>query len=119
MKSVRVTAWAFLIWALFVPCLIGLAQDKDPAEKAAKAAVTSSVAGTAVDTYVIGPSDVVTVTVWKELALSGSLLVRPDGMISMPLLGDIQASGMTPLQLSDLIALKLRKVIQDPNVSIV
>ena len=60
-----------------------------------------------------------TVTVWKEPTLSGTLLVRPDGMISVALLGDVQASGMTPLQLADQIATKLKKYIQDPNVSVV
>jgi polysaccharide biosynthesis/export protein len=69
--------------------------------------------------YVIGPSDVITVTVWKEQTLSGSLLVRPDGMISLPLIGDVSAAGMTPLQLADQITIRLRKFIQDPNVSVV
>jgi len=59
------------------------------------------------------------VTVWKEPTLSGSLLVRPDGMISMPLLGDIQASGTTPLQLAGLIEAKLKKFMQNPKVSVV
>ena len=61
------------------------------------------------DSYVIGPSDVLTVTVWKQPTLSGTILVRPDGMISVPLLGDVQASGMTPLQLADQIATDLKK----------
>ena len=69
--------------------------------------------------YVIGASDVLTVTVWREASLSGSILVRPDGMISLALLGDVQASGLTPLQLADQIALKLKKYIQDPKVSVV
>jgi polysaccharide export outer membrane protein len=71
------------------------------------------------NTYVIGALDVLTVTVWKEPTLSGGLLVRPDGMISMPLIGDIQASNLTPLQLADQIAVKLKKFIQDPNVTVV
>ena len=76
-------------------------------------------AGAAANTYVIGPSDVLTVTVWKEPTLSGSILVRPDGMISLPLLGDVQASGLTPLELADQITSKLKKFVQDPNVSVV
>jgi polysaccharide export outer membrane protein len=68
---------------------------------------------------VIGASDVIVVTVFKEPTLSGSLLVRPDGMISMPLLGDVKASGKTPLELSDEIATKLKKYVQDPNVTVV
>ena len=67
----------------------------------------------------IGPSDVLTITVWKEATLSGTILVRPDGMISLALLGDVQASGLTPLQLADRISTKLKKYIQDPNVSVV
>jgi polysaccharide export outer membrane protein len=62
---------------------------------------------------------VLTVTVWKEPTLSGSILVRPDGMISLSLLGDVQASGMSPTQLADQISTKLKKYIQDPNVSVV
>jgi len=71
------------------------------------------------DSYVIGASDVLVVTVWKQPTLSGSLLVRPDGMISMPLLGDVKASGATPLQLAAEITEKLRKFFQDPTVSVV
>jgi polysaccharide export outer membrane protein len=71
------------------------------------------------DNYVIGPGDVLTVAVWKEQALSGNLLVRPDGMISMPLIGDIQASSLTPIQLADQISIRLKKFIQDPNVTVV
>lgn len=71
------------------------------------------------ESYVIGPGDVVAVTVWKEPSLSGSLLVRPDGMVSMSLLGDVQAAGLTPLKLANEIATKLKKYYQDPNVSVV
>ena len=75
--------------------------------------------GASTDTYIIGPSDVLAIAVWKEPALTSSIPVRPDGMISLPLLGDVLASGLTPLQLSDQISTKLKKFIQDPNVSVV
>jgi len=81
--------------------------------------VPALAAGAAANSYVIGESDVISVTVLKEPTMSGSLLVRPDGMITMPLLGDIKASGMTPLQLSDEVAKMLKKYIQDPNVSVI
>ncbi len=106
-------------FALFVPCLFSYAQGNKPAIKPAPVAAPDLAAGAAADTYVIGASDVLTVTVWKEPTLSGSILVRPDGMISVPLLGDVQASGLTPLQLADQIAKKLKKYVQDPNVSVV
>ena len=113
-----------LIVAFFVPTLFCHAQDKEPAGKPAQVAAPApaglaSAAGAASDSYVIGASDVLTITVWKEPTLSGSLLVRPDGMVSVPLLGDVQASGLTPLQLADQIAVKFKKFIQDPNVSVV
>jgi polysaccharide export outer membrane protein len=113
-----------LIVAFFVPTLFCNAQDKEPAGKPAQVAAPApaglaSAAGAASDSYVIGASDVLTITVWKEPTLSGSLLVRPDGMVSVPLLGDVQASGLTPLQLADQIAVKFKKFIQDPNVSVV
>jgi len=75
--------------------------------------------GTDKDTYVIGPNDAIVISVWKEPTLSGSLLVRPDGMISMPLLGDVQASGLTCVQLGEQITEKLRKYVQDPKVNVV
>jgi polysaccharide export outer membrane protein len=71
------------------------------------------------ENYVIGPLDVLTVNVWKEEALSGTLLVRPDGMISMSLIGDVHAANFTPTQLGDQISAKLKKYVQDPNVTVV
>jgi polysaccharide export outer membrane protein len=89
-----------------------------PSQVAPPAATPPAVSGDQ-ESYVIGAADILTITVWKETSLSGNILVRPDGMISMSLLGDIQASGLTPLQLSDQIGTKLKKYIQDPKVSVV
>src|SRR5580698_2869345 len=69
--------------------------------------------------YVIGADDTLHVSVWKEPDLSGTLPVRPDGKISLPLLNDIQAKGMTPMQLADSITEKLRKYVSDPHVTVV
>jgi polysaccharide export outer membrane protein len=76
-------------------------------------------AGVNNETYVIGPQDVVSVSVWKEADLSGALPVRPDGKISMPLLHDVQAAGFTPMELAADISSKLKKFVQDPQVSVV
>jgi polysaccharide biosynthesis/export protein len=70
-------------------------------------------------TYVIGPDDVLFVSVWKEQDLTNTLPVRPDGMISLPLLGDVQAAGLTPTQLADSITEKLKKYVTDPHVTVV
>ena len=67
----------------------------------------------------IGPDDVLHVAVWKEADLTATVPVRPDGKISLPLLDDVLASGMTPKQLADSIKEKLRKYIADPRVTIV
>lgn len=69
--------------------------------------------------YVIGGTDVLTISVWKEPDFSLGIVVRPDGMISMPLLGDIKAEGLTPVQLSMVLADKLRKYVNDPQVTVI
>lgn len=69
--------------------------------------------------YVIGADDVLKISVWKEQDLSETLPVRPDGKISMPLLNDVPAAGLTPLQLRDSITEKLKKYISDPRVTVV
>jgi polysaccharide export outer membrane protein len=70
-------------------------------------------------TYTIGPADVLEVTVWKEPTLTGSVPVRPDGQISLALLGDLPAAGLTPQKLAANIAEGLKKYIQDPSVYVV
>ena len=92
------------------------AQTPTPVRSAQAPAATGQAT---VDSYVIGAADILAITVWKEPTLSGTILVRPDGMISLSLLGDVQASGLTPTQLADQISTKLKKYIQDPNVSVV
>ncbi len=69
--------------------------------------------------YVIGPQDVLHIAVWKENDLTATLPVRPDGKISLPLLNDVQASGLTPRQLADSVTEKLKKYIADPRVTVV
>jgi len=120
---------SLLIIAILAPGLLCSAQDNvpvtTPAVTAAQApppaasAAQAPPAAASSDTYIIGANDMISVMVWKEPQLSGSLLVRPDGMITMPLVGDIPAAGLTPLHLADQIATKLKKYVQDPIVSIV
>jgi polysaccharide export outer membrane protein len=71
------------------------------------------------DSYVIGAEDMLSINVWKEQELSRNVPVRPDGMISLPLLGDVKASGLTPLQLQDLLTTDLKKYISDPQVTVI
>ena len=69
--------------------------------------------------YVIGADDTLHISVWKEPELTETLPVRPDGKISMPLLNDVTAAGLTPLQLRDEITERLKKYIADPRVTVV
>ncbi len=71
------------------------------------------------DSYIIGSEDQLSINVWKEPEMSKTVPVRPDGMISLPLLGDIKAAGFTPLQLQDEITNQLKKFISDPQVTVI
>ena len=68
--------------------------------------------------YVIGPEDVISVNVWREPANSGQFVVRPDGRIAIPLVGEVQAAGLTPARLSESIAQGLQKVMTHPEVTV-
>ena len=69
--------------------------------------------------YIIGPEDVLEITVWRNADLSKVVAVRPDGRISMPLIGDVVAVGRTPSQLTEEIGAKLKEYKENPSVAIV
>jgi polysaccharide biosynthesis/export protein len=68
--------------------------------------------------FVIGNDDLLAINVWKEPDISRSIPVRSDGRISLPLVGELQATGRTPLQLEEDIASKLRNYIAEPEVTV-
>ena len=70
------------------------------------------------DSFVIGNDDVLSVNVWKEPDVSKSVPVRSDGKISLPLVGEVQATGRTPLKLEQEIAAKLKNYIAEPEVTV-
>ncbi len=69
--------------------------------------------------FVIGVEDVLNINVWKEPEMSRVVPVRPDGMITLPLIGEIKAVGLTPLQLQDQISGSLKKFMSDPQVTVI
>ncbi|MGH7264500.1 MAG: polysaccharide biosynthesis/export family protein [Candidatus Rokuibacteriota bacterium] len=69
--------------------------------------------------YRIGREDVLRVVVWKNDALSQTVAVRPDGRISLPLLGDVEAAGLTPTELRDFVTAKLADFVAAPEVSVI
>jgi polysaccharide biosynthesis/export protein len=70
------------------------------------------------DTYIIGPEDVLDIYVWKETDLSRKVPVRLDGKISIPLVGEIPAAGITPLQLKERLIQKFKDYVEVPNVTV-
>ena len=121
------SAWKAAVAALVLISSIALAKDA-PAQAASnstsdktaadKAMIAASASQAGPD-YVIGPEDVLHISVWKETELTTTLPVRPDGKISLPLLDDVQASGLTPKQLAASVTEKLKKYIADPHVTVV
>lgn len=105
------TAWVFSVMA---PCTVCAQEGKtaDPSGKAQGAVAADS------DEYVIGPEDVLLIHVWKEEAFTKTLPVRIDGKISLPLLDDVQAAGLTPLQLKEVLTEKLKGFLESPTVSV-
>ena len=69
--------------------------------------------------YVIGPDDVLTVVFWREKDMSTDVAVRPDGMITLPLLNDVQAAGLTPDQLRESLTTAAGKFFEGPTVAVV
>jgi polysaccharide export outer membrane protein len=94
------------------------ADTKQPA-KPTQAATTSSSSSGSNQSYVIGESDILDISVWKDKEVSRTIPVRPDGKISLPLIGEIQASGMTPLQLQNDITQRLKSFLANPEVTVI
>ncbi|MGB9074398.1 MAG: polysaccharide biosynthesis/export family protein [Terriglobales bacterium] len=69
--------------------------------------------------YIIGNGDLLAINVWKEAEISRVVPVRPDGKISLPLIGELQASGRTPRQLQEEIAKKLKDYVAEPEVNVI
>jgi polysaccharide export outer membrane protein len=97
-------------FALFAAIMAGCASHSLPPAPASAAGAQPN--------YLIGPGDVLNVTVWRNPELSSSVPVRPDGKITTPLVEDLQASNKTPSQLARDIETALAKYIQSPVVTV-
>jgi polysaccharide export outer membrane protein len=113
-KEQRIIILALFFLIILFPVLV-LSQEKKVKAAAQK---TQSEVTTDSDTYIIGPEDVLYIHVWKEEPLSKTVPVRMDGKISLPLVDDIQAADLTPLQLKKVIIEKLKGFIDNPTVSV-
>jgi len=92
----------------------------EPAKPAPAGPAKAPAAGSAVDndTYILGAEDVITVRVWREQDLSGPHTIRPDGKITMPLIKEIQAAGLTPNKVAEAITAALSKFVNSPDVAV-
>ncbi len=105
----------FLLLVLILFLLqAGCAADRENGAIAGKRDIESTQGA-----YVIGAGDTLSIQVWREPNLSGNFTVRPDGKITFPLLNDVQAVGLTPLQLKQVIEKGLAKYISTPVVTVV
>jgi polysaccharide export outer membrane protein len=132
-KAVGKTISRALIFALIIMPLGGCGTRKnvpsssmDPAAKTggipgpvSGAAGTGSISVPSSPIYLIGPEDLLRISVWNNKDLTLNLTVRPDGKISVPLIQDIQAEGLTPPELADVIHQRLLAYIKDPHVSVI
>src|ERR1700722_12077065 len=113
-----------VIW-LATSAIPALAQDdaspKKPAQPAvpAMSSTDAKKPATADPNYVIGDQDVLDISVWKEPEVSRVVPVRPDGKISLPLLNDVQAAGLTPGALAQQITESLKKYVTNPQVTVI
>jgi len=117
----------FLAWGLAaagIPVIIGkqTAQEKSDGAKSSKgqtsAPAASSPASPADTAYKIGPQDMLQIDVWKEPEITRLVPVRPDGKITLPLLNDVQAAGLTPMELAAVISDGLKKYMNNPQVTV-
>ena len=100
-----------LILALIMP--VAASQQAPPQQQPQPPAVEAG------EPYVIGPEDVVEIAVWSNTDLSRTVPVRPDGKISLPLLHDVPAAGLTPMQLRETLTTSLARFVAEPVVSVI
>jgi polysaccharide export outer membrane protein len=128
-RFIETAKWIVLIPAMAAVVFSAGAQDTkttsataanaDSSTKTAQSENRANVSMIDNKTYVIGENDVLEIDVWKEKEISRTIPVRPDGKISLPLVGEIQASGMTPMQLQDDLTKRLKAYIENPEVTVI
>lgn len=100
-------------------CVFGLCNQTMASDKTQTKQPETKKAEVAGPSYVVGPMDVLEIQVWKEADFSRKVLVRPDGNITLPLVGDIHVSGMNTMALRDFLMAKLKDFIDNPEVTVI
>ncbi len=127
MSKVKSRSLAFAVLAAIVISsgAVAIGQTKPEATKPPNAqspnpggASETSVAAVDPNKYLIGPEDILFIKVWREPDYSLPAMVRPDGKITIPLIGEVQAGGLTPIQLTKSLTESLSKQINNPDVTV-
>lgn len=125
MRTTRKSLFVAMALAFVALAIPVRAQDNSGSKQSAADAQSANTNGatsksaTNDPNYVIGPQDVLDISVWKEPGVTRTVPVRPDGKISLPLLNDVQAAGLTPMQLSVSLTEKLKKFMDAPQVTVI
>ena len=123
--SAKRSTWFLSAAGLVVVAMLGAATGQDEykvqadSRPAAPTKLTETNPKPADEGFIIGPEDLLVVNVWKEPDVSRSIAVRSDGKITLPLIGEIEASGRTPTQLGHEISGKLQSYISEPEVTVI
>lgn len=106
---------------VFSTLAAGQTNQPSPANPSPPPSVASAVPGSVVPPsgYVVGPEDVLTILFWREKNLSAEVAVRPDGMISLPLINDIHAAGLTTDELREKVMVEANKFVEDSTATVV
>jgi len=110
----------FALIAILTALVVGTDASAQQAPKPPAAAQKPKPpAAAGLEEYKIGPEDILAISVWKNEAMSRVLPVRPDGMISLPLLDDVMAAGLTPTELRNVLAQRLAEYVPSPAVTVI
>jgi polysaccharide export outer membrane protein len=122
MQLSRVSRLVLAVLGLTAAAIPALAQTPAPTAPPVAAPPATAPAAAAIEVpvgYTIGPDDVLNVMFWRDKEMSADVVVRPDGRITLPLVNDVVAVGLTPEQLRDRIKEEASKYVEDPSVTVI
>jgi polysaccharide export outer membrane protein len=118
-RSTLNVLFALMVIVAIAPAVSAQQNAARPVAPGTRVAGAATMAATLPPNYVIGPDDVLGIVFWGDEGLSGDVVVRPDGKISVPLLHDIQAAGLTPEALRDSLIKAGSRYLESPNATVV
>ena len=117
-KKIGLSIILIVLGLIIAQDFVNAQTDKEVSAKSASPAPVPLPVPPDSDKYLIGPEDVLFIQVWKEEQLSQTVMVRTDGKISLPLIDEIQATGLTPLRLKEVLTQKFKQFVETPIVTV-